>query len=102
EAADEFTERTPDKPRLVAGAIGPTNNTLSLSPDVEDPGYRAITFDQLKEAYAEQIRGLANGGVDLLRVETIFDTLNAKAAIYAIHKHAEETGEALPVMISGT
>ena len=102
EVADEFTARNPDKPRLVAGAIGPTNKTLSLSPDVEDPGFRAITFDQLKEAYAEQIRGLADGGVDLLLVETIFDTLNAKAAIYAIHKHAEETGEALPVMISGT
>ncbi len=102
EAADEITEKNPDKPRLVAGAVGPTNKTLSLSPDVEDPGYRAITFDQLKEAYAEQIRGLADGGVDMLLVETIFDTLNAKAAIYAIHKHAEETGKSLPVMISGT
>src|SRR5699024_1028888 len=102
EAADEMTRQTPDKPRLVAGAVGPTNKTLSLSPDVEDPGYRAITFDQLTDAYAEQIRGLSDGGVDILLVETIFDTLNAKAAIYAIHKHAEETGEALPVMISGT
>jgi 5-methyltetrahydrofolate--homocysteine methyltransferase len=102
EAADAITEKNPDKPRLVAGAVGPTNKTLSLSPDVEDPGYRAITFDQLKESYAEQIRGLSDGGVDMLLVETIFDTLNAKAAIYAIHKHAEETGEALPVMISGT
>jgi 5-methyltetrahydrofolate--homocysteine methyltransferase len=102
EVADEVTQQNPDKPRLVAGAVGPTNKTLSLSPDVEDPGYRAITFDQLKEAYSEQIRGLADGGVDILLVETIFDTLNAKAAIYAIHKHAEETGQELPVMISGT
>lgn len=100
--ADQFTQKNPDKPRLVAGAIGPTNKTLSLSPDVEDPGYRAITFDQLKESYSEQIRGLTDGGVDMLLVETIFDTLNAKAAIYAIHKHAEETGQQLPVMISGT
>ncbi len=102
EAADAATQKTPDKPRFVAGAIGPTNKTLSLSPDVEDPGYRAITFDQLTEAYSEQIRGLADGGVDILLVETIFDTLNAKAAIYAIHKHAEKTGEQFPVMISGT
>ncbi|SMO89115.1 methionine synthase [Fodinibius sediminis] len=102
EVADEFTRKNPDKPRLVAGAIGPTNKTLSLSPDVEDPGYRAITFDQLKEAYAEQIRGLVDGGADILLVETIFDTLNAKAAIYAIHKFAEETGREIPVMISGT
>ncbi|WP_372635064.1 methionine synthase [Fodinibius sp.] len=102
EVADAMTKKTPDKPRLVAGAIGPTNKTLSLSPDVEDPGYRAITFDQLKESYTEQIRGLSDGGVDILLVETIFDTLNAKAAIYAIHKHAEQTGQALPVMISGT
>lgn len=102
EAADEFTGKNPAKPRLVAGAIGPTNKTLSLSPDVEDPGYRAITFDQLVEAYEEQIRGLVDGGADILLVETIFDTLNAKAAIYAIHKHAEQTGKQLPVMISGT
>jgi 5-methyltetrahydrofolate--homocysteine methyltransferase len=102
EVADQFTEQKPDKPRLVAGAIGPTNKTLSLSPDVEDPGYRAITFDQLKESYTEQIRGLADGGVDMLLVETIFDTLNAKAAIYAIHKYTAETGRELPVMISGT
>ena len=102
EVADEFTEKNPDKPRFVAGAIGPTNKTLSLSPDVEDPGYRAITFDQLKEAYAEQIRGLVDGGADILLVETIFDTLNAKAAIYAIHKYQEETDNEIPVMISGT
>jgi len=102
EAADEFTAQTPDKPRFVAGSIGPTNKTLSLSPDVEDPGYRAITFDQLAEAYSEQIRGLAEGGVDLFLIETIFDTLNAKAAIYALHKFNEETSRELPVMISGT
>jgi 5-methyltetrahydrofolate--homocysteine methyltransferase len=102
EVADEFTEQNPDKPRFVAGAIGPTNKTLSLSPDVEDPGYRAITFDQLKEAYSEQIQGLVDGGADILLVETIFDTLNAKAAIYAIHKYQEETGHDIPVMISGT
>ncbi len=102
EAADEFTSETPDKPRFVAGAIGPTNKTLSLSPDVEDPGYRAITFDQLVKAYTEQISGLVDGGADLLLVETIFDTLNAKAAVYAIHKHAAQTDIELPVMISGT
>ncbi|MDR8393591.1 methionine synthase [Aliifodinibius sp. S!AR15-10] len=102
QVADKFTEKNPEKPRFVAGAIGPTNKTLSLSPDVEDPGYRDITFDKLVETYAEQIRGLAEGGVDILLVETIFDTLNAKAAIYAIHKHEEETGQAFPVMISGT
>lgn len=102
EVADSFTQKTPEKPRFVAGAIGPTNKTLSLSPDVEDPGYRAITFDQLAESYGEQIRGLADGGVDLLMIETIFDTLNAKAAVYAVHKHAEETDRHIPVMISGT
>ncbi|MGK7369758.1 MAG: methionine synthase, partial [Candidatus Halalkalibacterium sp. M3_1C_030] len=102
EVADRFTQKNPDKPRFVAGAIGPTNKTLSLSPDVEDPGYRAITFDQLAKAYDEQIRGLVDGGADLLLIETIFDTLNAKAAIYAIHKYTEETGNQLPVMISGT
>ncbi len=102
EAADEYTKKNPDKPRLVAGAIGPTNKTLSLSPDVEDPGYRDITFDQLKESYTEQIKGLVDGGVDILLVETIFDTLNAKAAIYAIHKYGEKTGNEMPVMISGT
>ncbi|NGP88944.1 methionine synthase [Fodinibius halophilus] len=102
EVADKFTEQNPDKPRFVAGAIGPTNKTLSLSPDVEDPGYRDITFDQLKEAYTEQIRGLVDGGADILLIETIFDTLNAKAAIYAIHKFNEEIGKELPVMISGT
>jgi len=101
-AADEFTLKDPDKPRFVAGAIGPTNKTLSLSPDVENPGFRAITFDQLVSAYTEQIRGLVDGGVDTLLVETVFDTLNCKAAIYAIHQHARKTGKELPLMISGT
>src|SRR5919106_2784450 len=80
-AAAEWTARTPDKLRFVAGSIGPTNRTLSLSPDVNDPAFRTLTFDQLREAYAEQVRGLIDGGVDLLLIETIFDTLNAKAAI---------------------
>lgn len=84
EVADEFTVRNPDKPRFVAGSIGPTNRTLSLSPDVNDPGYRAITFDELVDAYYEQIQGLVDGGADVLLVETIFDTLNAKAALFAI------------------
>lgn len=102
-AADEFTAANPDKPRFVAGALGPTNKTLSLSPDVSDPGYRAVTFDQVAEAYYEQIRGLSDGGVDLLLIETIFDTLNAKAAIYAIRKFFRDAGLAeLPIMISGT
>ena len=86
QAAVEWTARTPHKPRFVAGAIGPTNRTLSLSPDVNDPAFRALTFDQLREAYVEQVRGLIDGGVDLLVLETIFDTLNAKAAIVAIQE----------------
>jgi len=102
EVADTFTEQNPDKPRFVAGAIGPTTKTLSISPDVEDPGYRSITFDRLAEAYGEQVKGLVDGGVDILLVETQIDTLNAKAAIYAIHKFAEETGKELPVMLSGS
>jgi 5-methyltetrahydrofolate--homocysteine methyltransferase len=89
-AADEWSARTPDKPRVVAGAIGPTNRTLSISPDVNDPAFRAITFDQLRDAYAEQARGLLDGGVDLLLVETIFDTLNAKAALVAIQDVLED------------
>ncbi|TVQ66970.1 MAG: methionine synthase [Balneolaceae bacterium] len=101
-AADEFTAKNPDKPRFVAGALGPTNKTLSLSPDVEDPGYRATTFDAMAENYTEQLRGLLDGGVDALLVETVFDTLNCKAAIYAIHKYAQKTGKRLPIMISGT
>lgn len=90
------------KPRFVAGAIGPTNRTASISPDVSNPGYRAVTFDDLRKSYGEQIRGLIDGGVDLLLVETIFDTLNAKAALYAIAEIAEELGIDMPVMVSGT
>ncbi len=101
-AADEWTARTPDKPRLVAGAIGPTNKTLSLSPDVNDAAFRAVTFDELRDAYAEQVRGLIDGGCDALLIETIFDTLNAKAAIVAAREVFEERGVELPVMISVT
>jgi 5-methyltetrahydrofolate--homocysteine methyltransferase len=90
------------RPRFVAGAIGPTNRTASISPDVANPGFRAITFDQLREAYGEQVRGLLTGGADLLLIETIFDTLNAKAAIYAIAEQCEQRGVEVPVMISGT
>ena len=103
EAADEYTALTPGKPRFVAGAIGPMNKTLSLSPDVNNPGYRAVTFDEVSGAYYEQIKALVEGGVDILLIETIFDTLNAKAAIYAIKKYfREQQREPLPVMISGT
>ncbi|MGZ8790595.1 MAG: methionine synthase, partial [Thermoanaerobaculia bacterium] len=101
-AADEWTARTPEKPRFVAGAIGPTNRMLSISPNVEDPAARAITFDELRVAYAEQVRGLVDGGADLLLVETIIDGLGAKAALFAIDEVAEETGTRLPVMISVT
>ncbi|MPY89345.1 MAG: methionine synthase [Luteitalea sp.] len=101
-AADEVSQRTPEQPRFVAGAIGPTNRTLSLSPDVNNPAYRAITFEALRDAYAEQVRGLVDGGVDLLLIETIFDTLNAKAAIVALGDVLEEKGHALPLMISVT
>lgn len=102
QAADKFTDMNPDKPRFVAGALGPTNRTASLSPDVNDPGYRAVTFDDLVEAYATQVRGLAEGGVDLFLVETVFDTLNCKAALYAIGDYLETEGKEMPVMISGT
>jgi len=102
QAADEYTAKTPDKPRYVAGSMGPTNKTASMSPDVNDPGYRAISFDELKAAYYEQIRGLVDGGVDLLLVETVFDTLNAKAALFAIEEYKEATGKELPIMVSGT
>jgi len=102
-AADSYTAQNPNKPRYVAGAIGPLNKTLSLSPDVNNPGYRAVSFDEVVEAYYEQIGGLVDGGVDILLVETIFDTLNAKAAIYAIKKYFRDKGiPELPVMISGT
>ena len=102
-AADKYTALNPAKPRFVAGAIGPLNKTLSLSPDVNNPGFRAVTFDEVAEAYTEQIRGLVDGGVDILLVETIFDTLNAKAAIYAIKNYfRKENTTELPIMISGT
>lgn len=102
EVADEYTAKNPNKPRFVAGSIGPTNRTASMSPDVNDPGYRAITFDQLLIAYKEQVRALIDGGSDLLLVETIFDTLNAKAALFAIEEVKEELGLDIPVMVSGT
>jgi len=102
EAADEFTQRDPSKPRFVAGALGPTNKTASLSPDVNNPGYRAVTFDDLRIAYKEQAKGLIDGGADLLLIETIFDTLNAKAALFAVQELFEEMGTSYPVMVSGT
>ncbi|MCB9036009.1 MAG: methionine synthase [Lewinellaceae bacterium] len=101
-AADAFTAKTPGKPRFVAGALGPTNKTGSISPDVNNPGKRGVSFDQLRDAYYEQAKGLMDGGADLLLVETIFDTLNAKAALFAIDVLFEEYGRRLPVMISGT
>jgi len=101
-AAAEFTAKTPDRPRFVAGAFGPANRTLSMSPDVNNPAFRAITFDQLRAAYADQARGLIDGGVDLLLIETIFDTLNCKAAIAAVQEVQEEKGTSLPLMISVT
>lgn len=99
---DEFTARNPDKPRFLAGSMGPTNKTASLSPDVNDPGYRAITFQELKVAYQQQAKALLDGGADILLVETIFDTLNAKAALFAIDELAEERGIHVPIMVSGT
>lgn len=99
-AADKFS--TPEKPRFVAGILGPTNRTCSISPDVNDPGFRNITFMQLVEAYAEATRGLIEGGADLIMIETIFDTLNAKAAVFAIETVFDELGVKLPIMISGT
>lgn len=96
------SETAEQNPKFVAGAIGPTNRTLSLSPDVNNPGFRAVTFDQVMEAYYEQIRGLVDGGVDLILIETIFDTLNAKAAIYATKKYFQDHQMELPIMISGT
>ena len=102
QAADDWTARTPGQPRLVAGSIGPTNRTLSLSPDVDDPSFRAVTFDHLRAAYAEQVRGLVDGGCDALLIETIFDTLNAKAAIAAAQDVFDAVGRPLPLMISVT
>ncbi len=101
-AADEITAQQPHKPRYVAGALGPTNKTASISPNVNDPGYRGITFDELVAAYKEQTKGLIDGGADLLLVETVFDTLNAKAALYAIQEYFEEHNIELPIMVSGT
>ncbi|MTB50191.1 methionine synthase [Lewinella sp. W8] len=102
EAADEYTAKNPSKPRFVAGAVGPTNRTLSISPDVNNPGFRAVTFTELADAYYTQIRGLADGGADLILIETIFDTLNAKAALFALERVRGEINRELPVMISGT
>ncbi|MCJ7466853.1 MAG: homocysteine S-methyltransferase family protein [Maribacter sp.] len=100
--ADEYTKREPNKPRFVAGSIGPTNKTASMSPDVNDPGFRAISFDALRMAYKQQVEALLDGGVDILLVETIFDTLNAKAALFAIEEVKEERQIDVPVMVSGT
>jgi 5-methyltetrahydrofolate--homocysteine methyltransferase len=102
EAVQEFKSKNPNELKFVAGAIGPTNKTLSLSPDVNNPGFRAITFDELANAYFEQVKGLVDGGVDILLIETIFDTLNAKAAIYAITEYCNQNKKEIPVMISGT
>jgi 5-methyltetrahydrofolate--homocysteine methyltransferase len=102
EVADEFTAKEPHKPRFVAGSMGPTNKTASMSPDVNDPGYRAVTFDELRLAYKQQAEGLIDGGVDILLVETVFDTLNAKAALFAIEEIKEEREIEVPVMLSGT
>ena len=102
EVADEFTVKNPEKPRFVAGSIGPTNRTASMSPEVNDPGYRAVTFDDLRIAYKQQVEALLDGGVDLLLVETIFDTLNAKAALFAIEEVKDERKIDIPIMVSGT
>jgi 5-methyltetrahydrofolate--homocysteine methyltransferase len=102
EVADEFTRNEPHKPRFVAGAMGPTNKTASLSPDVNNPGYRAITFDQLVVAFKQQAKALMDGGVDVLLLETIIDTLNVKAALFAIQELFDETGKEIPIMVSGT
>ncbi|MCQ4036233.1 homocysteine S-methyltransferase family protein [Kaistella montana] len=99
---DEFTKKNPEKPRFVAGSMGPTNKTASLSPDVNDPGFRAITFDELRIAYKQQAEALLDGGSDILLVETIFDTLNAKAALFAIDEIQEERNIQIPIMVSGT
>lgn len=101
-AADKFTQENPEKPRFVAGSVGPTNKTASISPDVNDPGFRAVSFDELKDAYKQQAYALIKGGVDILLVETIFDTLNAKAALFGIQELKEEMQTEIPVMVSGT
>ncbi len=101
-ACDRMTEQTPDRPRFVAGVLGPTNRTASISPDVNDPGFRNVSFDELVDAYLESIDGLVKGGADLLMIETIFDTLNAKAAIFAVEQYFDEQGICMPLMISGT
>lgn len=102
QVADEFTAREPHKPRFVAGSIGPTNKTASMSPDVNDPGFRAVSFDELRIAYKQQVEALLDGGSDILLVETIFDTLNAKAALFAIEEVKEERNINVPIMVSGT
>ncbi len=102
EVADEFKESEPNKPRFVAGSIGPTNRTASMSPDVNDPGFRAVTFNDLRKAYKQQAEALLDGGVDLLLVETVFDTLNAKAALFAIEEIKDERNIDIPIMMSGT
>jgi 5-methyltetrahydrofolate--homocysteine methyltransferase len=102
EAALEFTKKEPHKPRFVAGSMGPTNKTASMSPDVNDPGFRAVTFEELRKAYKQQGEALLDGGADILLVETVFDTLNAKAALFAIEEIKEERGLDIPVMLSGT
>ena len=102
EVAKEFTDKNPEKPRFVAGSMGPTNKTASMSPDVNDPGFRGISFDELRVAYKEQAEALLDGGVDLLLVETVFDTLNAKAALFAIEEIQQERGQRIEVMLSGT
>jgi 5-methyltetrahydrofolate--homocysteine methyltransferase len=102
EAADEWTARTPDRPRFVAGSLGPTNRTASISPDVNNPGFRNVSFDELVDAYADQARGLIEGGADILMIETVFDTLNAKAAGFAILQVYDEMGVRLPLMVSDT
>ncbi|MAQ87255.1 MAG: methionine synthase [Candidatus Marinimicrobia bacterium] len=102
DVCDDFTRSEPGKPRFVCGAIGPTNQTASMSPDVSNPGHRNVDFDQLMESYKEQTKGLLDGGVDILLIETVFDTLNCKAALFAVQSLFEETGETIPVMISGT
>lgn len=102
EVAEEFTAKEPHKPRFVAGSIGPTNRTASMSPDVNDPGYRAVTFDELRIAYKQQVEALLDGGSDILLVETVFDTLNAKAALFAIEEVKAERNIEVPIMVSGT